>query len=123
MGEGGNYIGLEFLNYRIPSAVGFSDDWGSIVLIGFDPNFTLNSLLLVLGYDHVSYARRYETNFEGFYFAGNGDLGLGIAEVSSYLKERAKTTAGADEVQIPLYLVLKAYGEVGYLYQRRVANS
>ncbi len=122
MGERGRYIGLEFLNYRISSAVGFSDDWGSIVLVGFDPNFTLNSLLLVLGYDHVSYARRYETNFEGFYFAGNGGLGLGIAEVSPYLKEQARVIAGADEVQIPLYIVLKAYGEVGYLYQRRVKD-
>lgn len=119
MRERGLYYGLEFLNYKIPSAVGFSDSSGSVVVYGFDRDFTLNSLLAVVGYDHVSYAKRYETNFNSFYFAGNVGLGLGLAKVSSYLKERAKEVSGAGDVQIPLYLVAKGYGEVGYLFQRR----
>ena len=118
MMERGLYFGLEYLNYKIPSAVGFSRG-GSVVFTGFDPDFTLNSLLLVLGYDHVSYAKRYETNFNSFYFAGNGGIGLGKADISSSVKDRAKALTGASGIQTPLYIVLKAYGEVGYLYQRR----
>jgi len=117
--ERGLYGGLEFINYKIPSAVGYSDSSGSVVVYDFDREFTLNSLILVAGYDKVSYAKRYETNFKRFYFAGNGGLGLGKADVSSDIEDRAQQAAGASDTEIPLYIVLKAYGEMGYIYQRR----
>ena len=119
MMERGLYGGVEFMNYKIPSAVGYSDSNGSVVAYGFDREFTLSSLILVAGYDKVSYAKRYETNFSKFYFAGNGGLGLGTAEVSSEIENRAKQAAGASDTEIPLYVVLKAYGELGYIHQRR----
>ncbi|WP_457600690.1 hypothetical protein [Hydrogenivirga sp.] len=118
MFERGLYGGLEFISYKIPSAVGYSYG-GSVVYYDFDPNFRLNSLLLVAGYDKVSYARRYETNFNQFYFAGNLGFGLGKADVSGRIRDRAIQLSGASDDQIPLYMVLKGYGEFGYIVQRR----
>ena len=119
MQERGLYGGLEYLNYRIPSAVGYSDSSGALVYYDFDPNFTLNSFLLVLGYDEVKYAKRYETNFSRFYFAGNIGVGLGKAEVSAFIIDEAKRRASASEDSVPLYVVGKAYAELGYIIQRR----
>lgn len=119
MMERGLYAGLEYYNYRIPSAVGFSDWNGTVVFYDLDPNFTLYSLMYVVGYDKVSYTRRYEVNLSDFYFAGNIGLGLGFAKVSKDIEDRAKASTGATSISIPLYTLVKAYGELGYIYQRR----
>ena len=119
MMERGLYQGIEYYNYKIPSAVGFSDWSGAIAYYDFDPNFTLYSLLLLVGYDKVSYARRYETNLNDFYFAGNLGIGIGYAKVSKEIEDKAKTSTGATSISVPVYTLFKAYGELGYIYQRR----
>ena len=117
--ERGRYYGLEYTNYQLPSAVGFSNQNQNIVYSDFDSEFGFQTLSFIAGYDPQSYAKRYETNYSGWFVSGDGGLGLGWAEISDRIKREAKSTTGKDEISIPLFLALEATIETGYLWQRR----
>ncbi|HIC12462.1 MAG TPA: hypothetical protein EYO75_03655 [Sulfurimonas sp.] len=68
MMERGMFIGLEHVDYTIPSAVGFSGENKSVLFYGMDPNFKIKTYSLVVGYDEISYAKRYEADLSCFYF-------------------------------------------------------
>ena len=79
MKERGYYWGLDFTDYTMPSAIGFSDYTKSISYSIFDKEIQIQKLSFVGGYDVLSYTTRYETDMRRFYYAGK--LGIGLASI------------------------------------------
>ncbi|MBV1874074.1 MAG: hypothetical protein KUG80_04805 [Gammaproteobacteria bacterium] len=120
MKEKGHYMGVDYTNYLMPSAIGFSNTSRSIVYSNFDSKFGFQTLRLIMGYDAFAYAKRYETNYNRFYWSGSGNVGLGLAKISSYIEQDALATTSATSIdKLPLYVTLGIDFESGYLYQRR----
>ena len=107
----------------MPSAVGFSDSNKSIVYSNFDSDFGFQALRLVTGYDAFSYSERYETDINQFYWSGNLNIGIGIADLSSQIKQQALTETGKSKISTPIYLTVGADLELGYLWQRRFKSA
>jgi hypothetical protein len=120
MMERGNFMGVDYIKYTMPSAIGFSDSSKSIVYANFDPKFGFQALRFVGGYDALAYARRYETDYSRFYWTGSGNIGIGWAKISSEIKQDVLASTGATEIDdLPIYVTMGAYLELGYLWQQR----
>ncbi len=120
MQERGFYFGGDYVNYAMPSAVGFSDNTAAIAYSGYDPDFEFSTIRFVTGYDALAYARRYETNYSRWYWAGGINLGLGWASLSSQLEDDAKQKTGKTEVaSLPLFFAIGGELEFGYIWQKR----
>ena len=120
MKERGLYMGGDYVGYSMPSAVGFSDSSGAIVLAGYDPDFEFDSLRFVFGYDALAYAKRYETNYSRLYWAGGGSIGLGWATLSDRIIDEARQDTGKSRIaDLPIFFVLGGELEFGYIWQQR----
>ncbi len=120
MQERGFFMGVDYIRYRMPSALGFSDSSKQIVYSGFDPDFGFQAVRLVGGYDALAYAKRYETDYHRFYLAGSGNIGLGWADVSSTIETQALAATGEDQIDsMPIYFTAGVDLEGGYLWQQR----
>jgi len=106
--------------YKMPSAIGFSNDAGTIVYSSFDSDFEFTSVRFLFGYDPLAYTKRYETNHHQPYIAGRGNIGLGWAEISDEVKTEALATTGKTGISNDqIYFTLGFDVEVGYLWQKR----
>lgn len=117
--ERGMYYGLEYTDYQLPSAVGFSNEFDRIAYSDFDSEFGFQTLSIMGGYDPQSYAKRYETNYSDWFVSGEGGAGLGWADISGSTEKRAKSSTGKEDISIPTFFALEASMESGYLWQRR----
>ncbi len=121
--ERGFYMGGDYVNYAMPSAVGFSDYTGNIDVADFDPDFEFSSLRFVFGYDALAYAKRYETNYSRWYWAGGLNIGLGWASLSDQIIDDAKQLSGKSRVaELPLFFSVGGELELGYIWQKRSKN-
>ncbi len=118
--ERGLYGGLEYVKYQMPSAVGFSDSSKSIVYTAFDKELEINKISLLFGYDMLAYAKRYETDYSKFYFAGNIGFGLGWLSISDEIRREAKEDTKKEDIDTPLFVALDGTLEAGYIWQQRI---
>ena len=117
--ERGTYIGGEYIKSSGPGLFTFSSPPLRKDLL-IDSESTIESLLLIVGYDSLAYSKRYETNISKPYFSGEIGYGFGRVKLSDRLKDKAKTLGyGVDNDYIMLRVALKARAEVGFLIQRR----
>jgi len=120
MQERGAYVGFDYINYSMPSVVGFSDNDEDIVFTTYDSGLELSSIRFLAGYDTLAYAKRYETDFSQWYYSGGMNLGLGWADLSNDVISRAKAETGKNDVaETPLFFILGGELELGHLWQKR----
>lgn len=118
--ERGRYQGVDYVNYSMPSAVGFSDNNDVIKFTSYDPDSEFSSIRFVIGNDALAYAKRYETNYSRWYGSGGLNLGIGWATLSDQVKVDAKRSAGKSRAaKLPTFLVLGGEYELGYVWQKR----
>lgn len=117
--ERGWYLGLDYTHYTMPGVLGFSDDSKRIVYTNFDPDFGMNKVSLLAGYNKLANVKRYETNYNGLYLDGNVGAGIGWYDVSDAIEDEAQRLTGTSEILQPGQMTLEAMLEIGYLFQRR----
>jgi len=117
--ERGLYWGGEYTDYKLPSAVGFSDQSKDIVYSSYDPNMGFRKLSLIFGYDSQAYSKRYETDSFDWYWSGKVGLGVGKADISEDVKQEAQLATGKDKVNLPLFMAFDGMLETGLLWQKR----
>ncbi len=123
MGERGKYWGGDLQQYRMPSAVGFSDSSKQLVYAGFDPEVALDTLMFYLGRDEMAYAKRYQTTIARPYWSWMAAVGLGRPRLSSVVERDALAATGASRIEsFPIYIALGGELELGYLWQRRARD-
>jgi len=119
MGERGLYAGLEYTKFTTPAAMGFSGSSKSVEYYGLDEELGLTNFELVAGYDTAAYAKRYETDFDTFYFQGLIGLGVSKYDISSEFKQKVENTSGKSIVSSDYSFVGDLELQVGYLWQQR----
>lgn len=117
MGERGIYAGLQYMQYQMPTAVGFSDESKDVVLSIYDPKFKTKQFGIVFGYDELHYAKRYENNLNRFYWSMAVSLGLGSAGLSTEVKDQAES--GGDKLLYPLTANVGVNLDLGFIHQAR----
>jgi len=122
MRERGFYWGLEYVNFRMPSAVGFSDQSKNIVYTDFDNAMKMTKASLLFGFDMLAYAKRYETNFKKFYISGNAGVGIGYLKISDEVEDAAKQQTGKTSINLPTPFAIDGMLELGYLVQQRAKS-
>ena len=119
MREKGLYYGFQYEKYAMPSAIGFSNKSKRIVYSELDPEFGIEKASLLFGYDELAYSKRYETNYQDLYFAGNIGVGLAWLSVSDNIEKLAKSSTGKSDIDVPVAFTFDGMMEFGYLWQRR----
>ncbi len=122
MQERGFFYGLDYTQFQMPSLLGFGKS-GDVKFAVFDPKTKIKKYSIELGYDELSYAKRYETYLSRFYIQGLGGVGLGYIDYSSEVSATIHTRSNAlgyDDVSSPLTFVFDGVLDIGYIYQNRV---
>jgi len=120
MKERGMFYGLEYTDFTTPSTVGFSDSSKSIVVMGLDKAFKIDTYELVFGYDEIAYAKRYETNLNRFFFQAMGGVGAAVYKLSSDIKSQIKAKTPGKKIKDDTFsLAADLDLNVGYIYQKR----
>ena len=119
--ERGAFIGASYIEYNAPAAVGFSNSAKDLEYVTFDEDFNYQDYLLIVGYDELSYAKRYETDISRFYIEGNGGIGLSVYDISDSTRQEVER-ATAKSINSTFSMVLQAELNLGYLWQRRFNN-
>ena len=120
MKERGLYMGGDYIDYTMPSAIGFSDSSKNIRYAGFDPELGFSSVRFIIGHDTLAYAKRYEADYSHFYMSGAFNIGVGWASISDEIIEDAKQQTGKSDVgDIPLFLSIGGDMDLGYIWQQR----
>ena len=117
--EQGYYYGLDYTQYKMPSLLGFSKD-GNTKFVLFDPKAQIHKLTIDFGYDELSYAKRYENDFNRWYIQGLIGVGFGYVSMSndSYANQEAKDL-GYDGIDTPITLAIDYGLDFGYIFQRK----
>jgi len=118
MFERGWFVGAEYMEYTLPSAIGFSDSSKDITYVTLDPSFNIQEYLLVAGYDEISYARRYETDLSRFYFQGQIGMGFNNYNISNDVKEQIEQNTQKKILSLGSFTVL-GETDIGYIWQQR----
>ena len=118
MMERGAFVGISYIAYNAPAAVGFSNSSKDIEYVTFDNNVNYQNYVLIVGYDELSYAKRYETDFSRFYIEGNGGIGLSIYELSDLTRQEVEQST-SKSINTTWSMVLQAELNLGYIWQRR----
>ena len=122
MQERGFFYGLDYTQFQMPSLLGFGKS-GDVKFAVFDPKTKIKKYSIELGYDELSYAKRYETYLSRFYIQGLGGVGLGYIDYSNEVSSTIHTRSNAlgyDDVTSPLTFVFDGVLDIGYIYQNRV---
>jgi hypothetical protein len=120
MKDRGLYHGLDYTKYIMPSLLGFGKD-GSIKFTIFDTKAKIQKLTYNIGYDELSYAKRYENNFSRLYLQGMFGLGVGHIKMSDGgdYADKLAISKGYDGTDEPITLVADYALDVGYIWQRK----
>jgi len=120
--EGGNYLGLSYTNYAMPSAVGLQSSSERLHGVAFDEDYEQNRYMFVMGRDAAAYASRYELDYQGLYLLPT--FGLGVVQ-HNFSDEAIQQALDGDERKVvgEYALALAATLDLGYLYQRRWIDS
>ena len=118
--EGGLYTGLEYKIFSSPSKIGFSNYLKQTVYTAVDLKTDYKIIKAVIGYDHMAYAKRYETDLSDFYWSGNLNGGLGTLTFSEPFKQDVLSHNPSST-----FTTNQVYGEagfdaeLGYIWQQR----
>ncbi|GLR65017.1 hypothetical protein [Marinospirillum insulare] len=115
--ERGLYTGLVYETYNMPGMLGFSDQSKEIKYVGYDSKSQLKKYGLVVGYDIMDYARRYENNYNRFYYDGLIGFSFVDVKVSSELKDALSSQE--KKLKSPDGFSIDAKLDLGYVYQRK----
>jgi hypothetical protein len=119
MFERGYFGGLEYTDYTTPSAVGFSDSSKTVRYYGMDPEFGISTYSLVVGYDEISYAKRYEVDLSRWYIQGMAGIGWANYNLSSEIEQKVESQNGGYSINYTGSLAFNGEVEFGYIYQQR----
>lgn len=117
MKERGWFWGFGYKQYEMPSMLGFSDSSKNIRYVGYESNLTMKKYGLVLGYDELSYAQRYENRLNRFYVDTQFGISYVDLSVSSELKDAIKNNN--KKLISPSALSLDLNLDLGYILQNR----
>ena len=120
MKEKGYYWGFDYTKYEMPSLLGFSKD-GDIKFVLFDPETKIQKLTIDFGYDELSYAKRYENNFNRWYIQGLIGAGVALVDMSDSYDEAEKEAKakGYDGIENKWSFALDYGLDMGYIFQRK----
>ena len=121
MMERGFFAALEYAAYTTPSAVGFSGQSKNMEYVTFDKKLKIEDYMLLVGYDELSYSRRYESDYAQFFLQGHVGLGFGNLNLSSETKSEVETALNKS-VKGESSFIFDAEVNVGYLWQSRFKN-
>ena len=119
--ERGVYYGFDYATFTMPSLLGFGES-GNVRFCVFDPKTQISRYALEVGYDELSYAKRYESALSRFYIQGAAGIGIGYIDYSddvATIIESTSRSLGYAGVAAPLTFVLEGSVDVGYIYQER----
>lgn len=119
--ELGRFAGISYARNNMPMAIGFFESGLSDPLIYFDPDFRLQKLTFVFGFDTAQYASRYLFNYQSLYFDGRAGLGLYQYDIGQPVLAQAEQDSGKHH-RSDIGVAFDAYLEGGYLWQLRSAN-
>lgn len=119
MFERGLYYGLEYANYEMPSALGFSNRDLVVTHAKYDPSLGIHRLALLFGYDEMSYAARYETNYFTHYISGEISGGLAYLDITGNVKDEVESSSGKT-INTPTPFTFGAKLDAGFAAQRRL---
>lgn len=120
--EGGNFMGLSYTNYAMPSALGLQTSSERLHGIAFDEDYEHKKYMFVIGRDAAAYASRYELDYKGIYLLPT--LGIGAVQhgFSDSAIQEALNGDGRDVIG-EFALALTGTIDFGYIYQRRWLES
>jgi len=121
--EGGTYTGIEYKTFSSPSKIGFSNYLKQTVYTGVDLEANYNIIKAIIGYNHIAYAKRYETDLSEFYWSANINGGLGTVSFSEAFKQDVLSrNLGSTFTLNQVYGEVGFDAELGYIWQQRFRN-
>ncbi len=118
MMERGWYGGIEYAQYTTPSALGFSGRSRQMEYLTIDPALESKDIILLAGYDEISYAKRYETDLSRFYVQGHIGLGVTLFDISSAVQSEVETST-SKKIDDTWSIVIDGELDFGYIWQSR----
>ena len=118
MFERGWFAGLEYMDFTLPSAVGFSNSVKQMEYITIDPSFNVENYMFIAGYDEISYARRYETDLSHFYVQGTFGFGISTFTLSTATRQQVENDT-SKQIQSSYSVVFTGEANTGYIWQSR----
>jgi len=122
MAERGLFFGLEYSDYQMPSALGFSNSDKNVEYLTVDEDFRIQNYMLQIGYDEISYAKRYETTLSRFFIDGHIGLGASVFDVSNKSQNEVESATNKS-LNTPWSLVLDSELGIGYIWQQRFKSA
>ena len=122
MAERGVFIGLEYAQYTTPSAIGFSNSNKDIEYLTLDEQFGIQNYMLQLGYDEISYAKRYETQLSRFFVDGHIGLGASFYQISDEVERQVEAQTNK-EINTTWSFVFDGELTLGYIWQQRFKSA
>ncbi|QQD20266.1 hypothetical protein GJQ54_00135 [Oceanospirillaceae bacterium ASx5O] len=110
--------GVSYSRNNMPMAVGFFESGLGDPDIYFDPDFELQKLTYVIGYDTAQYTSRYLFNSRGFYLDGRVGIGLYRYDIGADILRQAEAVSGKEHND-DIGLALDGFVEAGYFWQAR----
>ena len=121
LSEMGNYIGVSYSSYSLPSALALSesDENSSIVGWAFDDQYKQRTLMLKIGSDEAAYGARYEVNYNRPYFRPTLSVGIVDRQFSNEALQQATANTEIKDVIGNLSWMSSLGVDTGYIHQRR----
>ncbi len=124
LSDGGNYMGISYSTWAMPTAIGFTrgSDSDHVVAAAFDKDYEQARLMFVVGSDEAAYGARYEVDYNRWFLRPN----LGFGMVQHHISDDAKNAARGDKegsIEGEYGFALTGGLDVGYIYQRRWRDS
>lgn len=120
--ELGWFMGGSYVRNNMPMAIAFYEAGLSDPLLYFDPDFSLQKLLFVIGYDTSQYASRYLFSYRDFYIDGRFGIGLYQYDIGRDVVRDAEQVSGKSHSS-DIGLALDGALEAGYLWQVRSVDA
>ncbi len=125
MKERGLFHGLDYTQYTMPTLLGYGKD-GDVYFSVFDKKSKIQKITYNIGYDELSYAKRYENDYNKFYIQGLAGIGLGFIDLSSEAKSevdrKVSQTSYKKDSDMPLSIALDYSLDLGYIWQQKAKS-
>ena len=118
MMERGWYGGIEYAQYTTPSALGFSGRSKQMEYLTIDSALGSEDIILLAGYDEISYAKRYETDLSRFYVQGHIGLGVTVFDISSATESEVERST-SKTIDDTWSMIIDGALDFGYIWQSR----
>lgn len=119
----GLYLGLEYSDYSMPTAVGFSDQSRQIAYADYDPDLDMKLVTAVIGMDTKNAMARSEKNLSRFFWDLELGVGVGRVRLSPAFRDKVKRQAGKEKIQNDNIVSIEAELSAGYILQGHVPEN